>query len=77
MKILLTGGLGFIGSHTAVELQQAGFEVVIVDNCSNSSEKVLSGIEAITGIAPIFEKFDLRDREKVRGFSGNIPTYPG
>ena len=77
MKILLTGGLGFIGSHTAVELQQAGFEVVIVDNCSNSSEKVLSGIEAITGIAPIFEKFDLRDREKVRSFFGKYPDISG
>ncbi len=77
MKILLTGGLGFIGSHTAVELQQAGFQVVIVDNCSNSSEKVLSGIEAITGIAPIFEKFDLRDREKVRSFFGKYPDISG
>mgnify|MGYP001814044266 CR=1 FL=1 len=77
MKILLTGGLGFIGSHTAVELQQAGFQVVIVDNCSNSSEKVLSGIEAITGIAPIFEKFDLRDREKVRSFFRKYPDISG
>jgi len=68
MKILVTGGLGFIGSHTAVELQQAGYDVVIIDNCSNSSEEVLDGIEAITGIRPHFEKFDLRDRDKVREF---------
>ena len=68
MKILVTGGLGFIGSHTAVELQQAGYEVVIIDNCSNSSEEVLDGIEAITGIRPLFEKFDLRDRDRVREF---------
>lgn len=68
MKILVTGGLGFIGSHTAVELQQAGYEVVIIDNCSNSSEEVLDGIEAITGIRPVFEKFDLREKEKVREF---------
>ena len=64
MKILVTGGLGFIGSHTVVELQQAGYEVVIIDNCSNASESVLDGIEAITGKRPVFEKFDLRNREK-------------
>ncbi len=68
MKILVTGGLGFIGSHTAVELQQAGFEVVIIDNCSNASEEVLDGIEAITGQRPLFEKFDLRDRQRVGQF---------
>lgn len=68
MKILVTGGLGFIGSHTVVELQQKGYEVVIIDDCSNSSEKVLDGIENISGKRPIFEKFDLRIREKVSGF---------
>jgi len=56
MKILVTGGLGFIGSHTVVELQNEGFEVVIIDNLSNSSEDVLNGIFAITGKMPIFEK---------------------
>lgn len=68
MKILVTGGLGFIGSHTVVELQNEGFEVVIIDNLSNSSENVLDGIIAITGKKPVFEKFDLRDKEKVSDF---------
>ena len=68
MKILVTGGLGFIGSHTVVELQNEGFEVVIIDDCSNSSEKVLSGITAITGKKPIFEKLDLKEKSKVEAF---------
>lgn len=68
MKILVTGGLGFIGSHTVVELQNEGFEVVIVDNLSNSSIKVLDGIEAITEKKPLFEEFDLRDKPKVQDF---------
>ena len=55
MKILVTGGLGFIGSHTVVELQNQCFEVVIVDDLSNSSEEVLKGIVAITNKMPIFE----------------------
>ncbi|MGI9546579.1 MAG: UDP-glucose 4-epimerase GalE [Flavobacteriaceae bacterium] len=65
MKILVTGGLGFIGSHTVVDLQQKGFEVVIVDDCSNASEEVLDGIFAITGKSLIFEKLDLREKELV------------
>ena len=68
MKILVTGGLGFIGSHTTVELQQKGYEVVILDDCSNSSEKVLDGITAITGQRPIFEKLDLKEKADVAGF---------
>ncbi|WP_036382362.1 UDP-glucose 4-epimerase GalE [Muricauda sp. MAR_2010_75] len=68
MKILVTGGLGFIGSHTVVELQNKGFEVVIIDNLSNSSIDVLDGIEAITGIRPIFEELDLREKSKVQKF---------
>lgn len=68
MKILVTGGLGFIGSHTVVELQQGNFEVVIIDDCSNSSEKVLEGIAAITGKIPHFEKMDLREKSKVQDF---------
>ncbi|KQS50260.1 UDP-glucose 4-epimerase [Flavobacterium sp. Leaf359] len=67
-KILVTGGLGFIGSHTVVELQNEGFEVVIIDNLSNAEEKVLHGIEAITGQKPIFENLDLREKEAVRAF---------
>ena len=68
MKILVTGGLGFIGSHVVVELQNIGFEVVIIDNLSNSSVEVLKGITSITGIEPIFEKFDLRDKPSVSDF---------
>lgn len=68
MKVLVTGGLGFIGSHTVVELQNEGFEVVIIDNLSNSSEDVLKGIVAITGKTPIFEKMDLRDKPAVQDF---------
>ena len=68
MKILVTGGLGFIGSHTVVELQNQGFEVVIVDDLSNSSEEVLKGIVAITNKLPLFEKLDLREKEKVQDF---------
>lgn len=62
-KILLTGGLGFIGSHTAVELIAKNFEVVIVDNLSASRMEVLDGIEKITGIRPAFEKLDLSIKE--------------
>jgi UDP-glucose 4-epimerase len=68
MKIVVTGGLGFIGSHTVVELQKNGHEVVIIDNCSNSSKEVLKGITNITGITPIFEEFDLREKPKVLDF---------
>ncbi len=59
--ILVTGGTGFIGSHTTVELQQAGYDVVIIDNLSNSNANVIDGIEKITGIRPAFEKVDLND----------------
>lgn len=68
MKILVTGGLGFIGSHTVVELQQKGFEVVIIDNLSNAGIEVLDGIAAITGKAPEFVKMDLREKHKVADF---------
>lgn len=68
MKILVTGGLGFIGSHTVVELQNEGFEVVIIDNLSNSSEEVLKGIVAITGKTPLYEKLDLREKTSVQNF---------
>ncbi|NDP21742.1 MAG: UDP-glucose 4-epimerase GalE [Paludibacter sp.] len=68
MKILVTGGLGFIGSHTVVELQNQGFEVVIIDDLSNSSEDVLKGIVAITNKKPFFEKLDLREKGKVQEF---------
>ncbi len=68
MKILVTGGLGFIGSHTVVELQNEGFEVIVVDNLSNTSLSVLDGIQNITGIVPAFEQLDLRDKQKVSDF---------
>lgn len=68
MKILVTGGLGYIGSHTVVELQQQGHQVLIVDNLSNTTLEVLGGIEAITGIRPDFERFDLRDKARVQDF---------
>lgn len=67
-KILVTGGLGFIGSHTVVELQNKGFDVVIIDNLSNSSINVLEGITAITKKEPEFEKLDLREKSKVQAF---------
>lgn len=68
MKVLVTGGLGFIGSHTVVELQNEGFEVVIIDNLSNSSEEVLVGIENISKKKPLFEKMDLREKSDVQSF---------
>jgi len=60
-QILVTGGTGYIGSHTVVELQNSGFDVVIVDNLSNSQVEVLDNIEKISGIRPVFEEFDLAD----------------
>ncbi|MBT8312102.1 MAG: NAD-dependent epimerase/dehydratase family protein, partial [Flavobacteriaceae bacterium] len=77
MKILVTGGLGFIGSHTVVELQQEGFEVVIIDDCSNASENVLDGIAAITGKRPQFEKLNLRVKEDVLDFFKRYPEVGG
>ena len=67
-QILVTGGTGYIGSHTVVELQEKGFDVVIVDNLSNSQIEVLDNIEKITGIRPAFEKFDLSERDKTYAF---------
>ncbi|WP_284651581.1 UDP-glucose 4-epimerase GalE [Flavobacterium terrisoli] len=68
MKVVVTGGLGFIGSHTVVELQNQGFEVVAIDNLSNASISVLDGIEKITGKKPIFENIDLREKTAVQNF---------
>lgn len=65
-KILVAGGTGYIGSHTTVELQNAGYEVVIIDDLSNSNIEVLDGIERITGIRPAFVKLDLKDKEATR-----------
>ena len=77
MKILVTGGLGYIGSHVVVELINEGFEVVIVDNLSNSSENVLDGIEAITNVRPVFEKLDLREKKTVNTFFKNHEDVSG
>ena len=68
MKVLVTGGLGFIGSHTVVELQNKGFEVVIIDNLSNSSIDVIEGITKITDKRPAFEQLDLRDKQSTDQF---------
>lgn len=68
MKILVTGGTGYIGSHTVVELQGKGYEVIIVDDLSNSSIEVLDNIEKITGRKPLFEQFDLTDKVKTDTF---------
>lgn len=65
-KILVTGGTGYIGSHTTVELQAAGYDVVIIDNLSNSNEDVLDGIERISGIRPVFVKGDCTDIDCLR-----------
>lgn len=65
-KVLVTGGTGYIGSHTVVELINAGYEVVIVDNLSNSERSVLDNIQSITGIKPIFYEFDVCDKDKLR-----------
>ena len=66
-RILVTGGTGYIGSHTVVELQKAGYDVLIVDDLSNSHLGVLDGIQEISGIRPAFEQFNLQDRDKVDG----------
>jgi UDP-glucose 4-epimerase len=68
MKVLVTGGLGFIGSHTVVELLNEGFEVIIIDNLSNTSLSVLDGIHNITGKVPLFENLDLREKAVVQDF---------
>ncbi len=67
-QILVTGGTGYIGSHTVVELQEKGFDVVVVDNLSNSQIEVLDSIEKITGIRPAFEQFDLSERDLTDAF---------
>lgn len=67
-KILVTGGTGYIGSHTVVELQKAGYDALIVDNLSNSDVAVLDGIEQITGTRPDFEQLDLKDAQKTADY---------
>ncbi len=67
-KILVTGGTGYIGSHTVVELMESGFDVIVVDDLSNSGIEVLDNIKKITGKKPDFEKFNLADRDKTDDF---------
>jgi len=76
-KILVTGGLGYIGSHTVVVLQEAGYEVVIIDNLSNTSIDVLQGITEITNISPTFERLDLRIKTDVVDFFQKHDTIDG
>ncbi|MDR1381845.1 MAG: UDP-glucose 4-epimerase GalE, partial [Tannerella sp.] len=76
-KILVTGGTGYIGSHTTVELQNAGYEVVIIDNLSNSNASVIDGIEKITGIRPAFSETDCNDREGVAKIMADNPDIAG
>ncbi len=66
-KVLVTGGTGYIGAHTVVELQKSGYQPVIADNLSNSSVEVLDGIEKITGERPLFEKIDCTERDALKG----------
>ena len=73
-KILVTGGTGYIGSHTTVELQNAGYDVVIIDNLSNSNIEVLDGIEKITGLRPDFVEGDVTDAPTLRRL---FETHPG
>ncbi len=68
MKILVTGGTGYIGSHTVVELQNAGYDVVIIDNFDNSHPSVLQNIEKISGKKAIFEKLDIRNKQALKDF---------
>ena len=68
LRVLVTGGTGYIGSHTVVALQQQGFEVIIIDNLSNSQADVIDRIAKITGINPEFHQFDLTDRQKTESF---------
>ena len=76
-KILVTGGTGYIGSHTTVELQKAGYDVVIIDNLSNSDIKVLDGIEAITGIRPQFVEGDCSDYATMKALFEAHPDIRG
>ncbi|MBB6130262.1 UDP-glucose 4-epimerase GalE [Mucilaginibacter lappiensis] len=77
MKILVTGGLGFIGSHTVVELVNAGYEPVIVDDLSNSDPKILDQIARIIGYKPVFHKLDLSNEHSVKELAIKEPDIDG
>ncbi len=76
-RILVTGGTGYIGSHTVVELQQAGYPVVIIDNLSNSNVAVLDGIERITGVRPDFVEGDCTDMDTLKKLFADYPGIKG
>lgn len=76
-KILVTGGLGFIGSHTVVELQQAGHEAIVVDDLSNTTLDVLARIESITGRKPLFVRADLKNKAEVQQLFSDYPDLNG
>ncbi|MDR1724310.1 MAG: UDP-glucose 4-epimerase GalE [Tannerella sp.] len=76
-KILVTGGSGYIGSHTTVELQNAGYEVIIIDNLSNSNANVIDGITRITNKRPIFAQIDCNDKEAVAKILADNPGVEG
>ena len=76
-RILVTGGTGYIGSHTTVELINAGYDVVIIDNLSNSNREVLDGIEAITGVRPAFVEADCTDAAALRKLFEDYPGIKG
>jgi len=76
-KILVTGGLGFIGSHTVVELVNSGYEPVIIDNLSNSDIKILDQLTRIIGFKPIFHQLDLCDEQAVKQLAANEPDIAG
>ena len=76
-KILVTGGLGYIGSHVVIELQKMNFEVIIIDDLSNSTLEVLNQIEKITGIKPLFAKIDLKEKSDVGSFFRRHPSLDG
>lgn len=77
MKVLVTGGLGFIGSHTVVELQNKGFDVVIIDNQSNATSKIVEAIESITGVKPEYHNIDLKNKLQVVSFFEKHPNIIG
>lgn len=76
-RILVTGGTGYIGSHTVVELQKAGYPVVIIDNLSNSNREVLDGIERISGIRPDFVEADCTDLNALKKLFADYPDIKG
>ena len=76
-RILVTGGTGYIGSHTVVELQNAGYPVVIIDNLSNSNRDVLEGIRRITGIMPDFVEADCTDINALKKLFADYPDIRG